>query len=476
MLGKSRSSCAILLLEHDKHNSMHLQQYQRDSTIAAIASPPGNGAIAIVRISGSQSISIIEKIFTGPVASYRSHTVHTGQILAVDGSTIDQVLLLLFRAPRSYTGEDSIEIHCHGGTLVTQKILLRILEAGAQPALPGEFSFRAFFNGKLDLTQAEAVQQLIASKNDLARQSAAQQLEGSLSQTIAHFQQDLTRIAAILEAWVDFPEEGLEFASIDEVIAQLQMTHEAMHHLLKTFHEGQTIHDGMALCLLGTPNVGKSSLMNALLGKNRSIVTDIPGTTRDFLEEDLHLGSMHFRLIDTAGISDTQDPIEREGMARSRMAMEKADLLLIVLDASRPLLSHDRKLMEMSYEKPTIFVWNKVDLGMPKETISHEPTVFISAKERRGIDTLKQAIDQMIWKNGPPSKDEVMISSHRHYLALQEAIYSCEAVIRGLKDNQSPEWVASDIRNCLHQLGSIIGTNVSEDILSSIFSQFCVGK
>ena len=455
---------------------MHLQQYQRGSTIAAIASPPGNGAIAVVRISGPEAISIAVKIFSGPVASYRSHTIHTGHITAADGSVIDQVLLLVFRAPRSYTGEESIEIHCHGGSLITKKVLERILEAGGQPALPGEFSFQAFINGKLDLAQAEAVQLLISSKNELARQSAAQQLEGTLSKRIEHFQQELTRIAAILEAWIDFPEEGLEFATIDETIGQLDTIRQKMRDLLHTFHDGRTIHEGMSLCLLGSPNVGKSSLMNALLGKNRAIVTDIPGTTRDSLEEDLRLGSMHFRLIDTAGICSTLDPIEQEGVRRSFAAMEQADLILLVLDASRPLSLFDRKLIGSLSQKQAILVWNKVDIALPNETIPWEPTVFLSAKEGQGIDLLKQAIDQLIWKNGPPSKEEVILSSSRHHQALKEALVSCDEVINGLKEGRSPEFISFDMRSCLHHLGTIIGTNVSEDILSSIFSQFCVGK
>jgi tRNA modification GTPase len=455
---------------------MQLQQYQKGSTIAAIATPAGTGAIAIVRISGPDAISIAAKIFSGPVASYPSHTIHTGHIAAADGSIIDQVLLLVFRAPRSYTGEESIEIHCHGGSLITQKILDRILEAGARPAMPGEFSFQAFINGKIDLAQAEAVQQLISSQSELARHFAAQQLDGALSSRISHFQQELTRIAAILEAWVDFPEEGLEFATIEDIIAQLNQIREQMIALVSTFHDGRTIHEGASLCLVGSPNVGKSSLLNALLGKNRAIVTDIPGTTRDSLEEDYRLGSMHFRLIDTAGICCTPDPIEQEGVRRSFAAMEGADLILLVLDASRPLSSQDRQLIDSLREKQAIVIWNKVDIAMPSETIQREPTVFLSAKEGQGIDSLKQAIDRMIWKNGPPSKGELVLSSTRHHQALTEAIAACEEVINGLEEGRSPELVSFDMLSCLVQLGSITGTNVSEDILSSIFSQFCVGK
>jgi tRNA modification GTPase len=455
---------------------MHPKQYQRDSTIAAVASPPGNGAIAVIRISGPDAITIAEKIFSGPAASYPSHTAHTGNIVAKDGAAIDQVLLIVFRAPRSYTGEESVEIHCHGGALVTQRVLQRVLEAGAQMALPGEFSFRAFMNGKLDLAQAEAVQMLIASKNELAQRSAKEQLEGALSQRINHFRQELTRIAAILEAWIDFPEEGLEFAPMEKIIRDLEGIRSQMSCLVETFHEGKTIHEGISLCLLGSPNVGKSSLMNVLLGKNRSIVTDIAGTTRDLIEEDLRLGSMHFRLIDTAGISSTLDPIEQEGVARSRRAMEESDLILLVLDASRPLSLNDRELIGSVSQKRAIVVWNKIDLSMPQETISYEPAVFLSAKSGQGMDALKQAIEQSIWKEGPPSKEEIILSSHRHHQALQEALRACETVIEGLQKKLSPEFVSFDMQSCLHHLGAITGANVTEEILSSIFSQFCVGK
>ena len=326
------------------------------------------------------------------------------------------------------------------------------------------------------MAQAEAVQLLISSKSELARQSAAQQLEGALSKRIVHFQQELTRIAAILEAWVDFPEEGLEFASMDETVDHLEAVCRKMRELLNTFHDGRTVHEGASLCLIGSPNVGKSSLMNALLGKNRAIVTDIPGTTRDSLEEDLRLGSMHFRIIDTAGICATADPIEQEGVRRSYAAMEQADLILLVLDASRPLSIHDRRLLESLPQKEAVLVWNKVDISMPLETIAWEPAVFLSAKEGQGLDSLKKAIERMIWKNGPPSKEEIVLSSSRHHQALAEAIVSCEAVINGLKEGRSPEFLSFDMRSCLHHLGTIIGTNVSEDILNSIFSQFCVGK
>ena len=450
--------------------------YQKDSTIAAIATAAGEGAIAVIRISGPKTCDIADEIFSGPVKTYQTHTAHYGQILAKDGSAIDSVLLLFMKGPRSYTGEDTVEISCHGGSLVTRRVLERIIEAGALPAQPGEFSLQAFLNGKLDLAQAEAVQQLIAAKSELALKNAEQQLSGALSGKIAHFQTQLTSIAAILEAWVDFPEEGLEFAAFDELIERLKLIQSEMIRLSNTFHDGKLLHDGFSLCLLGSPNVGKSSLMNALLGKERAIVTEIAGTTRDILEEEMRLSGLHFRLIDTAGIRETDEVIEQEGIRRSRKAMQEADLILLLLDASRPLAQSDRDLLAAVLPEKTIVVWNKIDLSSPSEPIAHQPQVLISARTKAGLEQLKAAIDQVIWRAGPPSKDEVAIAKLRHHTALQNSISAVQAVIEGLQSRVSAEFVASDMRHALNELGTIIGVNVTEEILTSIFSQFCLGK
>lgn len=377
------------------------------------------------------------------------------------------------KGPRSYTGEDSIEISCHGGDLVTRRVLERIFEAGARPAEPGEFSLRAYLNGKLDLAQAEAVQELIAAKNELALENAEKQLDGALSDKIHSFQRELTDIAAILEAWVDFPEEGLEFSSMEEIIQRLKAVQNSMEKLQETFHDGKAIHLGLNLCLLGAPNVGKSSLMNALLGKDRAIVTEIPGTTRDLLEEDLHLGSLHFKLIDTAGIRKTEEVIEKEGIRRSQKAMQDADLILLLLDASREVSSEDLELVELAPKNKTLVVWNKIDLGEPEKKFN---AVRISAKKHIGIEELKSAIEKIIWKGGLPAKDEILITKERHFQALRNAIESCKAVLHGLHSDVSAEFVASDMRSCLNELGQIIGANVTEDILSAIFSKFCLGK
>ena len=447
--------------------------YQKGETIAAVATPPGEGGVAIIRISGDRALEVAEKVYSGKIRTYQSHTVHFGRIIKQD-EVIDEVLFVVMKNPRSYTGEDTVEIQCHGGSLITKRVLQTILEAGARAALPGEFTFKAYMNGKLDLAQAEAVQELIAAKNDLALHAAEHQLSGALSKKIESFQRELVDIAAILEAWVDFPEEGLEFASFEEVIGSLEGTRKKMEQLSQTFHEGKIVHEGLTMCLSGAPNVGKSSLMNALLGKERAIVTAIPGTTRDLLEADLRIGGLHFRLVDTAGIRATDEIVEKEGIRRSHQALQDADLILLVLDASRGVQATDQDLLNIAPSHKTLVVWNKVDL--PTAHQKPESSLEVSAKEGVGLDHLLKAIDEKIWRSGPPSKEEVVITNQRHHQALNQAIESIQLVIDGLKNRVSAEFVAADMRRALLELGTIIGTDISEDILSAIFSKFCVGK
>lgn len=444
-------------------------------TIAAIATPPGEGGIAVIRISGNVAFAIADKIFSGPVLEYPSHTVHFGKILD-EGAAIDEVLLIVMRAPRSFTGEDTVEIHCHGGRLITRRVLETVLKAGAHAAGPGEFSYQAFLNGKIDLAQAEAIQTFIGAKNALSLQAAREQLNGKLSETVCSFQQQLIDTAAILEAWVDFPEEGLEFASKKEVIASLEKTLANMQKLERTFHEGKKIHDGLKLCLAGCPNVGKSSLMNALLGHDRAIVTHIPGTTRDRLEAELHLCGLHFQLTDTAGIRNTQEIVEREGIRRSKDAMQEADFILLLLDVSRPLHEEDEALVKSAPKDKTLIVFNKIDLPHTFPVVNSAQRVALSAKTGEGLDKLKQAIETMVWKGKMPVKDEVILTQIRHKESLSRAIHDLFTLIKGLQADISPEFLSADMRSCLHHLGAIIGLDISEDILSAIFSKFCVGK
>jgi tRNA modification GTPase len=448
--------------------------YQQEETIAAVATPPGEGGIAVIRISGKEALSVAEKIYAGPIRSYKSHTAHFGKIVSPDGHTLDEVLILPMFAPRSYTGEDTVEIHCHGGSLITRQVLDIVIAAGARAALPGEFTFRAYINGKLDLVQAEAVQSLIGAKNERALKEAHHQLQGALSKKVMAFQKELIDIASIIEAWVDFPEEGLEFASLEEILDSLGKIAGLMENLSQTFHEGKILNEGLNLCLVGTPNVGKSSLMNALLGKERAIVTDIPGTTRDVLEGDLRLGGLHFNLLDTAGIRQTDERVEQEGIRRSKQALETADLVLLILDASRGILPEDKELIDLVNPEKTIVVWNKIDL--PYVHPQPEGAIALSAREGQGLTSLREAIDQMIWREGPPSKEDVLITNVRHKQALDAARGSLTKVIEGLKTGVSPEFLTADLRQALAELGLIIGMDITEDILTAIFSKFCVGK
>jgi len=451
--------------------------YQPGETIAAIATPPGEGGVAIVRISGKEALNVAAKVFSGPVFTYKSHTAHYGQVLDSAGQRVDDVLLLVMLGKRSYTGEDTVEIHCHGGGLITRKVLETVLQAGARAARAGEFTFKAFINGKIDLAQAEAVQELICAKNERVLDAAESQLQGALSQKIDSFQDRLTLIAAILEAWVDFPEEGLEFASLEDICTDLSTVCQEMQKLEDTFHNGKILHEGISLCLIGCPNVGKSSLMNALLDKDRAIVSHIPGTTRDVLEDHLRLNGLNFKLMDTAGIRQADDSIEIEGIRRSQSAMSKADLILLVLDAHKGLDVEDRWLIEQIPTHKTIAIWNKTDL--PHENLPQLPfphVVQLSAKQKMGLELLHDKIDQVIWENGPPSKEEVLITNIRHKEALSQAIGACRQVIEGLRGGMSPEFLSMDMRQALNSLGLIIGTNITEDILSAIFSKFCIGK
>ena len=452
------------------------QPYEPHETIAAIATPPGEGGVAIIRISGKEAFQKTQLIFSGPIQQYSSHTVHFGKLRTLQGEHVDDVLLLLMKGPRSFTGEDTIEIHCHGGSLITRKVLETVLQTGIRAARPGEFSFKAFMNGKMDLAQAEAIQELICAKNEKALSAAESQLQGSLSRKILHFQQAFTHIAAILEAWVDFPEEGLEFAAMEDVCEQIGKICQQMQTLVNTFENGRIIHDGVSLCLIGSPNVGKSSLMNALLDKDRAIVSPIPGTTRDILEDHLRLNGLNVRLSDTAGIRNTQEMIEQEGIRRTKEIMKEADLVLMVLDATREIDTEEQILIQELPKSKTLFVWNKIDLKKPTHLLNVPHQAHISAKCLTGLEKLKEKIDQVIWQKGVPSKEEIVITNVRHKESLQKAISYATSVTQGLRDEVSPEFLAMDMRQTLMELGKIIGTNITEDILSAIFSKFCIGK
>lgn len=454
-----------------------INKLDKDDTIVAIATPPGEGAIAIVRLSGKEAVSISQKIFSGSVTKYKSHTVHFGKILDSKGQVIDNVLLLLMRSPNSYTGEDSIEFQCHGGRLISKGVLERCIEAGARLAKEGEFTLRAFLNGKLDLSQAEAVEQLIHAKSLAALHAAEKNLSGKLSETITLFQKNLIDIAAELEAIIDFPEEDLELSSYSKLQIELAKLFEKMEKLSSTFYQGKRLFDGATICICGAPNVGKSSLMNALCAKERSIVTPIPGTTRDFIEELIDLGGNHFRLLDTAGIRESNDIVEKEGILRAQQGMEESDLLLFVLDASRPLNVAEKLLLDKwTVTKDVIVVWNKIDLASKSylSQLSYSCVVELSAKKGLNLEKLIAMIKERL--HGHTPKEELLITKMRHKEALDKAIFAVKAALCGLEQKASAEFISIDIRAALNELGTIIGQNVGEEILSAIFAKFCIGK
>lgn len=453
------------------------QPYRPGETIAAVATPPGEGGVAMIRISGDDAFEVADKVFSGNLKKYQSHTAHYGKILNANGEKVDDVLILPMKKPKTFTGEDVVEIFCHGGSLITRRVLETVLKAGARAAMAGEFTFKAFINGKIDLAQAEAIQDLICAKNERALEAAESQLEGKLSKQILKFQNELIGYAAILEAWVDFPEEGLEFAPIEEVVAAITSIHQEIEKLIFSFHEGRIIHDGLAICLVGSPNVGKSSLMNALLDKDRAIISDIPGTTRDVIEDHLRLNGINLKVIDTAGIREAKEAIEAEGIKRTHDIINKADLILLVLDATLGTDGIDIKLFELLDKKRTIVVWNKTDLPhetLPQVAIPH--VVFISAKNKEGLENLHQAIDEVIWQGSMPSKEEILVTNVRHKEALSNAAHSLKALTEGLNRGTSPEFLMIEMRSALNELGKIIGFDAGEDILTAIFSKFCIGK
>ena len=447
-------------------------------TIAALATPPGTGGIAIIRISGKKALTAANLLVKKSLDGQASHTACLRTLYTPSGQKLDQALVFIMHPPCSFTGEETVEIHCHGGHLIARRILETLFHGGIRPANPGEFSFRAFLNGKIDLAQAEAIQDLIGAKNEEALRVAEDHLEGKLSRQIHDLQHRATDLSALFEAWVDFPEDDLGFISFEAAENDLKALAHDISTLISTFHSGKMIHDGVTLCILGAPNVGKSSLMNALLGKDRAIVSSTPGTTRDMVEDDLHLNGIHCRLIDTAGIRTTDEAIESEGIRRSRQAMARADVVLAVLDASRP---DDKEMFAPIGEAPiekTVVIWNKIDCISikPLPHCPHTNIVEASAKTGEGLDTILKAIDTIIWRTGTPRREEVMITNLRHKESLERALESLERVIHGLNNSLSPEFIALEMRDVLLSLGAIIGTNITEDILNSIFSRFCIGK
>lgn len=449
-----------------------------DDTIAAIATPLGEGGLAVLRISGPGAAAIADKLFVGkekPSAA-SSHTLHFGRIVR-NGQTIDEVLLAILRAPRTFTREDTVEISCHGGILPAKLILDALLEYGARLAEPGEFTRRAFLNGRIDLAQAEAVADLIHSRTELALAAANEQLAGHLSRRINRLRDDLLHILAHVEAHIDFPDEDIAPDTRDQLLKRLEDGLAFISQLLQTANEGQILRRGIRTAIVGRPNSGKSSLLNQLLGRDRAIVSPIPGTTRDTIEETANIRGLPVVFIDTAGLREARDEIEIEGIRRSRESLARAELILHVLDANQPLTAEDENYLAEFAGKKRILVRNKMDLPVRSELPSGlAPVVDISCVSGQGIESLKDAIKALVWSGDIKAEMlQVMINS-RHQDALNRARAAARRTAEALKENVTLELVALDLRIAVAAVGEIVGKTTTEDLLDSIFSQFCIGK
>jgi len=483
-----------------------------DDTIAAISTAVGEGAIAVLRVSGPGAINVVSRVFRGSAVPERMQhrQSHFGEIYDVTG-VIDQVLLTIFRGPHSYTGEDLVEISCHGGILVTRKILSLLLDAGARSAEPGEFTQRAFLNGKMDLTQAEAVMDLIRAQTELALRAANEQLAGYLGHELAQIQDRLLTTLAHIEAYIDFPDEAISPDTGTMLSNRLEEITGSLTKLVATAGQGRILRHGLRTVIYGEPNVGKSSLLNLLLGYDRAIVSETPGTTRDTIEETINVRGIPVRLIDTAGKRSSEDAIEREGIRRTELQLGQADLVLQVVDASAPRgnererarssdssdeaagVLNDRAksenerqrsvrsdnerehLMASAGREDRILVLNKVDLGLHSDWAT-SPGVRFSCRTREGQEALNQAIWDFVMASGLSGENFRIAISARHQACLQKAISDLEAAKAGLAKNELPELISIELRGALDAIGDVVGRHDTEDLLGRIFSEFCIGK
>ncbi len=452
-----------------------------EDTICAIATPPGYSAIGIVRVSGSRAFPVVQSIWKGatPLSDFASHTVHHGTLHHPHTQKIiDHPLLLIMKRPRSYTGEDMVEIQSHGNPYLLQQILSLLIEQGARLATPGEFTRRAFMSGRIDLSQAEAVMELIDAQSTSSQAVALEQLHGTLSKRIFSLRDRILNLLAHIEASIDFSEEGIVLMRPDEMHKRLTAILSDIQALLQNYRFGKKIREGMAAVIVGRPNVGKSSLMNALLQEDRAIVTPHPGTTRDALQEWISCGGMMLKLVDTAGMRETEDPMEREGIRRGEAALVDADMVLWVLDASEPLQPEDRSLARRLQDCRKIILLNKSDLPPHAEPVAFAKTwaqtlLFISATTGTGREALLKELERLLVV--PVEKERPMVTLVRHYHALKRAE---QAVARAIPlcFSLSWEWVASDLKDAADAVGEVVGVITTDAVLDEIFNSFCIGK
>lgn len=456
------------------------------TTIAAIATAVSPAGLSVIRISGEEAFSIIDKIYRSKsghkkLSEQQSHTIHYGYIY--DGEEmIDEVLVLLMRAPKTFTKEDTVEIDCHGGILVTRKILDTVVKYGASLAQPGEFTKRAFLNGRMDLSEAEAVLDVIHAKNEFALQASVKQLKGSVAKKIRELRNDILDSIAFIESALDDPEhisiEGYD-EQLKEILIKMQ---KELKRLATQYQNGKMLSEGIKTVILGKPNAGKSSLMNRLTGQERAIVTEIAGTTRDTLEEQVQIGGIGFQMIDTAGIRNTADVVEKIGVERAKQAAEEADLILYVVDASQPLDESDLEIISMIEQKKAIILLNKTDLE-PKLTVKElqnrcpsHPILMISAKTEEGMENLESTLQQMFLEGKISFNDEVYITNARHKECLDNSIKSIEKVLESIEAGLPEDFYTIDLMDAYSSLGLILGEAVEEDLVNRIFSKFCMGK
>lgn len=456
-----------------------------ETTIAAISTAMSESGIGIIRVSGPEAVEIVSRIYRSKggkkdINKVPTHTIHYGYIY--DGEElIDEVLVMVMRAPRTFTGEDTVEIDCHGGVYAMKRVLETVLKNGGKTASPGEFTKRAFLNGKMDLSQAEAVMDVIQAKNEYALKSSVEQLKGSVQKAVKEIRKDLIYHIAYIESALDDPEHISLEGYAQELLGIVEKSQKEIAHLLKSASDGKIIKEGIRTVILGKPNAGKSSLLNVLVGENRAIVTDIEGTTRDILEEYINLHGISLRMIDTAGIRETEDVVEKIGVNRARDMAKEADLILYVVDSSRPLDENDEEIISMLDSRKAIVLYNKTDLESKvdmealKERVNR-PVISVSAKEETGIRELEKEIKNMFFSGEISFNDEVYITNARHKEALMEAAESLNLVKNSIEMDMPEDFFSIDLMNAYESLGRIIGEAVGEDLVNEIFSKFCMGK
>ena len=460
----------------------------KTETIAAIASAMTNSGIGIIRISGEDAFDVIDKIYRPKkgnklLSQCKSHTIHYGHIYDED-EIIDEVMVLLMRAPNSYTREDTVEIDCHGGTLVMRRILEVVLKNGARPAEPGEFTKRAFLNGRIDLSQAESVMDVISSKNDFALKSSMQQLNGALTGKIKEIRGKIIHEIAFIESALDDPEHISIDGYGENLLIIIEKLMQKMNQMIASSENGSLLKEGINTVIVGKPNAGKSSLLNALVGRERAIVTDIAGTTRDVLEEQINLNGITLNIMDTAGIRSTEDVVEKIGVDKALSLVDKADFIIYVVDTSTALDENDEKIIDAIREKKAIILLNKSDLIQVtgedeiKEKLSgaDHKMIAISAKENLGIDVLEETIAEMFFHGTISFNDEVYITNIRHKNALIQAVESLKLVKQSVENGMPEDFYSIDLMNAYEELGTIIGEAVEDDLVNEIFSKFCMGK